>query len=640
MRRLDKLPQNAKAVFSLISIGIALTLFEYLILGYAETRTPDNSAHIWLEAESFDGLGGDMGQSWMKEWTPANSGDFDLVSTAPNAEAWRTITIPSEGEYRVWGRVGYNYDHGWVTTHIDGQIVSRTSCDDDRVSQRTLRWADYGVVHLEEGEHTITVTAGHGEEGHPWNVLDVLLVTRDSSFEPPDRVPFLGKYGGNYSAYLGALKGLLIPGNACLILLFLFLREKGRARRLRLLLGIYLCLAILQLIVTPFNGAPDEWSHFQYVKYIAENLSLPLQPRSPASNVVGIAHNPPLYYLALVPLYTAFDFLGEESIVYLLRSISIAMGGITILFVYRIAQLIFPQSDFIVLGSTAFVALLPQFVFHHSTITNDTLVTLLSTGTLYLALRYRGGPSRPYRRDMFLGVLIGLALLAKYFSFFLIPLVLLAVWIEERSLIARAKRWLFILLGIALTSGWWFVRNYLIYGDVLANNRWREYYATPSDIAKIVWDHYGGLVGFSNRTFATFWADFGWYKIHVAESIYLALWAVTLLSFLGVVSFVVKNRRNETLLSKRQKLQLWYLWLAFLSLLCLLWLVFMHEGGLPGRRFFPAISAIALFFTLGIQETVGRLRPALVLNCMVSGLTLLNIICIVFYILPYWIIHS
>ena len=62
------------------------------------------------------------------------------------------------------------------------------------------------------------------------------------------------------------------------------------------LIAVFLLLAAGASIAFPIFEAPDEWSHFQYARLLAEGRGLPMQA-DPTRRSHAEGFNPPLYYL-------------------------------------------------------------------------------------------------------------------------------------------------------------------------------------------------------------------------------------------------------------------------------------------------------------------------------------------------------
>ncbi|MCB0166805.1 MAG: hypothetical protein KDI79_21440, partial [Anaerolineae bacterium] len=71
--------------------------------------------------------------------------------------------------------------------------------------------------------------------------------------------------------------------------------------RLLLVLGLYLMLAVAYSIVTPIGRGADEWAHYWYAQFIAQNGRLPTSPAE--REIAGYKSDwPPLYHLAAAAL--------------------------------------------------------------------------------------------------------------------------------------------------------------------------------------------------------------------------------------------------------------------------------------------------------------------------------------------------
>lgn len=283
-----------------------------------------------------------------------------------------------------------------------------------------------------------------------------------------------------------------------------------------LLVAVYVPLALAYSLMTPAWEGDDEVDHTSYVEFIERNGAI---PRIDFSNGIE-SHQPPLYYLVVaawqhvlsVPSFTPsvsvepdaplFDLksdydgwlhshdytprLHDDAVhVHQLRLISVLFGLGTVLLSYAAAKLV-GMREALAFSVGMFVALLPKELQVTSLVTNDALVILLCAAALVwflLAERAREA-QRLGRRRLFvfaLGLALGAAALTKFNSlpiaFVLIALLLLPALIDRRR----------VVLGPALidtlvavgsffaVSGWWFVRNHQLYGELLAKEASQRY---------------------------------------------------------------------------------------------------------------------------------------------------------------------
>jgi 4-amino-4-deoxy-L-arabinose transferase-like glycosyltransferase len=119
----------------------------------------------------------------------------------------------------------------------------------------------------------------------------------------------------------------------------------------------------------------------------------------------------------------------------------------------------------------ATVAMVPQFAFVSSSVSNDSLVILCSTAVIYWLARLLATPdAQPisWWEWLVLGLLMGLAALSKLQGLGLLVLIgIVVVWFARRrrswGILIEASA--LVLLPAAAIAGWWYLRNYRLYGD-------------------------------------------------------------------------------------------------------------------------------------------------------------------------------
>lgn len=281
---------------------------------------------------------------------------------------------------------------------------------------------------------------------------------------------------------------------------------------LGVILVLYVALAVSYSLVNPLYESSDELRHVRYVRHIAVHRELPVQ-RAGAPRAQS--HHPPLYYAlgalasGWVPveqdvyyqppenpfwayrhwevgsdnknLYVHgpeedFPFRGITLAVYTMRWMTVVMGAAVVWLSHRLGREVFPNQQAIALGGAALVAFNPQFLYLSGAVSNDTLAALCGAAVLIVCVRLvKGGPS--LRTEVQLGILMGLSLLTKFHLLALlapvsVSLVLAVrahegVWRARRGAGWRAGlRSAAVILGLStLISGWWFLRNWQLYGD-------------------------------------------------------------------------------------------------------------------------------------------------------------------------------
>ncbi len=415
---------------------------------------------------------------------------------------------------------------------------------------------------------------------------------------------------------------------------------------LPLLLAIYFVIGTLYAVFTPAWQAPDEPAHYNYVRILAEQHRFPVlklgdypagyleeikaarfPPETSIDPIRYEFHQPPLYYVLVVPIYRLF---GGELLP--LRLLSVALGGLLLLVVHGIVQVLAPDQSALALGATAFVAFLPMHLTFMASVNNDPLAELLLATVLLLSVRYLSAPASPAadreswlirstddRFVVLLGITTGLGFVTKTSVYIAAPLVLLAivvrhVWLHE-SPRARPKMFrslvLYLLPALALGLPWW-VRNMAVYGfgdlNFLGLGRHELVVVGQLRTTDFVAEHgLGRLAGdFFLTSFRSFWGQFGWMGVLLDYRLYQALALLSALAMLGFLIWCASLRQRRGEYSRWQ-------WagggmLAVSGLLTLASYIWYNTGFLQhqGRYLYPALVPIGLAAALGWREVLRR----------------------------------
>jgi hypothetical protein len=186
-----------------------------------------------------------------------------------------------------------------------------------------------------------------------------------------------------------------------------------------------------------------------------------------------------------------------------------------------------------------------MFLYIQSSVHNDALTNLWAALAVWGIVRYwLRGPSP--RRAAFLGLVCGLGALTKITFLFLWPAVALALlgrsWLDRRA----NPRWWWDLVRLAaitgglavLISGWWFVRNQLIYSDPVAMERQMEVWGirpNAPDVRAAVRE-----LGFLRDSF---WGAFGYGQILLPGRVYALLRGFMLIAAGGLILWAIRSWR-------------------------------------------------------------------------------------------------
>ena len=188
-----------------------------------------------------------------------------------------------------------------------------------------------------------------------------------------------------------------------------------------------------------------------------------------------------------------------------LRLFSLVLGAGAVVSAYGLARAV-RASTTVALAAAAFVATVPQYLFIASSVSNDALITALTGAALWalvVALRAerRAGPW------LIFGLLAGLASLTKV-SGLLLPLLgatmAIIVGIRRRDARIAALGVAVSLGGLLICTGWWYLRNTMLYGDPLGLRIHFAEYGRQEALAL------GNLVRQARAVETSFWAAFGW----------------------------------------------------------------------------------------------------------------------------------
>jgi len=402
------------------------------------------------------------------------------------------------------------------------------------------------------------------------------------------------------------------------------------------LLASFLMLGILYQAAVPLFETPDEIWHIGLAAHLARGGGLPVQRPGEDTPWRQEGSQPPLYYILLAALTRAlhlplgdldqilrpnrhaapgdaslpdnrnialhgswerFPWRGAVLTLHLWRLFSLALGLITLTAIYGAVRAMAPDRPRWALGAAALVAWNPMFVFIMGSVNNDVLVNTLSAVALWLlAALWRKGLSAP--RLIGLGIVLGMAALSKLSGLALWPFAggaLLAIGRRHRRGLGDLLRALVIVYGWAgLLSGWWFLRNYRLYGDPTGLNVMLEIFgrrAPPRNLAELFLE-VRGLIW-------SFWAVWGWFNIVADGPVYWFLEVWGGLSVLGAARAGIRAwRRPDPALRALWAGAVGYTGLVLLGLIRWTSLTAASQG----RLLFPAVGPIAWILWAGWES--------------------------------------
>lgn len=419
---------------------------------------------------------------------------------------------------------------------------------------------------------------------------------------------------------------------------------------LLLILAAYALLALWMAAHVPAFEAPDEYFHFAVIEHTARTGTLP--PREDAESMPWrqMTYHAPLYYISaaaiIAPLDTG-DFShdyrlnphaaiglpdadGNKNFIVqaadpwggtawalrLVRAYSALWGAVTVACVYGITRVLAPDSPRIAWIAAALTAFNPQFVFIHTTATNDSLVTALSSAALWAMLRQmRGGITG--RGVILLAALAAGASLAKTSGLALYPAVAAGMaWACYRDRVPGHRVILYALIGIAawaLIAGWWYAGNWQTLGSPVTNAQIAA--VTGGRDAPLT---QGDFVFEVQGILYSLWGVFGWFNITAPPVFYTF---TMLILAVGAALALIRAVRERAALKARGGMIATLV--IYSAVFIAAWFSFhLQVNAAQGRLFFPLFGVLMPLLAYGLAWMPRALMVALIGGLMLSALLL------------------
>lgn len=413
------------------------------------------------------------------------------------------------------------------------------------------------------------------------------------------------------------------------------------------LAALFALLAGLYSLATPLFEASDELWHYPLVRHLAEGGGLPVQDPAIPTAWRQEGSQPPLYYAlaallthwvpqndleALLPRNPHADignpnpdgnvnmvlhrpderalWRGAALAVRLARGLSVLLGALTVLLAYALGLEALPRRPDLALAGAAIVALTPMFLFISGSVNNDNLLVTLSTAALWWLLRLLreeekrsetpGAQRAALWRWAVLGVLIGLAALSKTSGLALFaPAGLTLAWLAWRRRDLRCLLGGGLCLGGAAlaVAGWWYWRNWQLYGDPLGLNMFVAIVGGryPQPTLRQLLGEWRGFV-------MAYWGFFGGLNVAAPTWFYGLLNALALVGLGGLLGGAARRlwQRQIPDAATRFRLALLALWPLVVGAALVRWTLMTIAS--QGRLIFPAIAALSWLLALGLSE--------------------------------------
>lgn len=454
--------------------------------------------------------------------------------------------------------------------------------------------------------------------------------------------------------------------------------NKKRCLPVAAILICYIILSVTWAIVNPPFESPDEVNHFSYIQYISQRGSLP-RPGDDGFIFIAASHHPPLYYGVSAVLYTVATemgmpntdlgiwlkrvnpnyiwnnpqtnkehnlFLHPETIfkpgnsypydLLMLRLFSVLLGTVSLIYAFKTSMLVFRSNLLLSLFAAGSMAFLPQFTYVTTSTTNDNSAILMGALLLYSVILLQKNIHAANGRHFFLlGLLQGVSVLAKISLLSLAPIILWLLFKLRTSWKKRLINLALFCFGFALIAGWWFYRNYQLYGDIIA----RPWNVNPAGQSweydpKSLLSPYFMSSFFLENVSQSFVGKFGHMSILPAPIYYQFYLSIYILSSIGLGLCLIKPIRSNFEMLEPGLLPPLIIAIA-LSILQLIY--FNTITSQPqGRYLFHGLTAIVILFTIGYGHSIlllvnvlstrlGQKKLAPLLSRLIFSLTIIAI---------------
>ncbi|MBC7225668.1 MAG: glycosyltransferase family 39 protein [Thermoflexales bacterium] len=392
----------------------------------------------------------------------------------------------------------------------------------------------------------------------------------------------------------------------------------------------FLTVGTYYALENPLFVKPDEAYHYAYTLHLVSGEGLPVIDATKVgvnahTPVEKEGHQPPLYYATVAgivsllglrdegvtpvvnphflgtpignrnPITPSYIALPDMPIFFTGRLVSLTCGAMALIAIYFLSRLFLDWP--VAMLVMAMVGLNPQFVFIATSFSNDIMaVAICHIGLWQLGYIIQHGLSP--RQSIIFGATIALAVLAKLSGLgLLVPWGFLALGHSRKIRDFRPLFWAGIAgLIVFIVDGWWFWRNWTLYGDPFATNLLPVLLGPRT--TPFTWRDLWSLLTF---LWKAYWLDFSPGGILFAEPpIYAVL---GLLCITGVIGLILALARQKHLRPFFFLLWGWFL-IVFAGLLRLTSQTAIFMGG--GRLLFPAAITVGATLAVGLTEIFRR----------------------------------
>ncbi|MBW2693619.1 MAG: glycosyltransferase family 39 protein [Deltaproteobacteria bacterium] len=427
---------------------------------------------------------------WIHVARPFEFGSWRDTSLAHTSEFRVAFELPSERRPSEPAPELTLHALRAVVVQLDGRTLHDDRADEPRIDWRAPRRVAL-PTQLAAGRHEIRITVSNAtgpplllaycealdlRSGSGWSARTLggsWAPARDADEIPASELtgtfPPVSEAVGSLALWLAAVflavAGLLLAWERQWLPAALRERKWSSGLFATTVAVAWCVLIVNNLPRLPGSMGMDVHGHLEYMQYLSANLALPL-----ASDGWQM-FQPPLYYAASVLISRPLlGLVAGDSVLLVLRLFPMLCGLAMVLLCHRVARSVFPERADLRTIATCVGALTPMGLSLSQTLGNEPLAAVWSAWAIALsveALRVPAVAAIP-RKQLALGVVLGLGLLTKVSVLVLVPPILAA---GVSALRRSGATWQTTAVAVArvggactLVSGWYYVRNWIRLG--------------------------------------------------------------------------------------------------------------------------------------------------------------------------------
>lgn len=399
------------------------------------------------------------------------------------------------------------------------------------------------------------------------------------------------------------------------------------------LLGLALCIRLAYVFFLPLGqsvrfrleGLNDEPSHLNYVHYLAEHKSFPVQHHH-ARETDSFVRNefeyfqPPVYYLIGAGCELLF---GKSRSMLVCRFLSFVFGVLSLLVIKRIFSMCGFSAPLIG-AAVLFAAFFPTHAYFCSVVSNDSLSWLFALLLTVEMVKIKkpdvsASAKQVWTTSVLTGTLLGVGTLIKSSLFIFYPV--MALLFLYRSFYLKKLRWIGGLIASLLLSGLisapWYIYNMHLYGSFFAFGIGNG----PPQFFLFSGRH---LINLIQWTIAYFW--FPMQHVPASHAAGGILWCETLILLCNGTLCVLY-------IGRQRGFSFWKLLLCFLVLVNIAAYIKFNLwwSNAEGRYFLPSFVPFILFFCVPPYyycKRFGLERIALPLLCAEALFPYVNLLLV------------